>query len=185
MWLDDPQHERTERWLRGQLDRIWDRYFSDVERANRVDIAFARGWKYRLGMIALSESAASTYIGINQLLREPEVPESIITVTIAHELVHYSHGFGSPLPRLYDDPHAGDIVTIDLRRRGLRRELQEYNQWLADCWFSFYARCRQAQAHRRARRLQQGEVVTVRRLPAAASQIREGGRRTRTTRRSD
>ncbi len=163
---DDPQHERTERWLRHELDRIWDRHFSDVERVSEIEIAFARGWKYRLGMIALSESRRSTYIGINQLLREPSAPEVIVTVTIAHELVHYSHGFGSPLPRLHDDRRAGDIVPIDLCHRGLRRELDQYNDWLADNWFPFYAARR-----RSTRTARQASQVRLRGMAIAASRV--------------
>ncbi len=95
-------------------------------------------WKTRLGVIKLSECQRHTLIGINSLLRLPAVPPLIVEVTIAHELVHYAHGFGSPLPRKYRYPHRGGVVERELRRRGLGEKLAEYSRWLEEHWFPLY-----------------------------------------------
>ncbi len=82
------------------LDYIWQHYFSDISRVNEVQIAYCFPWKNRLGLIRLSLDNALSFIGINALLQHQQVPEYILITTIAHELTHYAHGFGSPLPRL-------------------------------------------------------------------------------------
>ena len=46
------------------------------------------------------------------------IPEYVIDTTVAHELVHYMHGFFSPHQRLYKHPHKGGIVTKELKKRG-------------------------------------------------------------------
>jgi hypothetical protein len=129
---------RSDLWLAKELDRIWQGYFADVPRVNEVIIRFMGNWKTRLGVIKLSECQRHTLIGVNGLLRLPAVPPVIVEVTIAHELVHYAHGFGSPLPRKYRYPHRGGIVERELRRRGLGDKLADYSRWLEDHWFAFY-----------------------------------------------
>jgi hypothetical protein len=141
---------RDSTWLRGELESIWGRYFADVPRVNRIDIAFQRTWKRRLGVISMSSDRETTRIGINALLSLPEAPYCLTLVTVAHELVHYSHGFGSPLPQRYPHPHRGGVVTRELRQRGLATQLAEYSDWLHGYWWSFYAR--QQSRQRRARR---------------------------------
>ncbi|MCS6801367.1 MAG: hypothetical protein RMM58_02740 [Chloroflexota bacterium] len=131
---------RTDEWLADLLDTIWMKHFSDVERANEVTIEFSRHWKSRLGLIRMSESGAHTYIGINGLLRHPEVPEFVVVLTTAHELCHYAHGFGSPLPQRYPHPHAGNVVGRELARRGLSALAEQYETWVADHWHDFYDR---------------------------------------------
>lgn len=134
------QGERDDEWLNFELDYIWDTYFPDVSRVNQVKIEFAKNWKARLGMITLSSSGRTTYIGINSLLRHRQVPWFVPNITIAHELVHYAHGFGSPLPRKYAHPHKGGVVAKELARRGLEKEHNLYSNWLAEHWHSFYPR---------------------------------------------
>ena len=131
---------RDGEWLRGELERIWVQYFADTPRANRIDITFRRPWMRRLGVIRLSEDERTTVIGINSLLRLPEVPYCLTLITVAHELVHYAHGFGSPLARRFEHPHKGGIVTRELKHRGLQSELDEYSDWIAEHWWAFYAR---------------------------------------------
>src|SRR5690348_3856205 len=118
--------ERDDTWLVEHLKHVWLQYFHDVPIVNPVEIAWSRPWKTRLGLITLREPSGTTYIGLNGLLAHADVPVLITTVTIAHELVHYSHGFGSPLPRLYRHPHQGGIVDRDLHRRGLSQLMVEY-----------------------------------------------------------
>jgi hypothetical protein len=108
--------------LTAYLDSIWQQYF----------------WKSRLGLIRLSEDKKTTFIGINSLLQLPQVPECVLTTTIAHELAHYAHGFGSPLPRICQHPHANGIVDRELERRELGEQLRCCNDWIDQYWYSFY-----------------------------------------------
>src|SRR5438067_1493992 len=80
-------------------------------------------WKLRLGLISTCDVQLTIRIGINSLLALPEAPHCLTLITVAHELVHYWHGFGSPLPRRYQHPHRGGIVTRELKERGLVDEL--------------------------------------------------------------
>ena len=131
---------RDSTWLSAETDDIWRRYFPDVPRVNVVDVAFRRAWKRRLGVISLSDDQRTTRIGINSLLGLPQAPYCLTLITVAHELVHYAHGFGSPLPRRYQHPHRGGIVPRELKERGLAAELDEYSEWIHHNWWSFYAR---------------------------------------------
>ena len=145
-WLS-PFSERSDDWLAEQLEFLWDNRFQDTPRVNDVDISFSRPWKTRLGVIALLGSG-ETSIRINSLLGNPHIPYEVCIVTVAHELVHYAHGFGSPLPRQHAHPHQGNIVSRELVLRGLSRELQFYRDWIADNWYSFYY---SQMGHRRGR----------------------------------
>lgn len=131
---------RDGQWLGRELERIWASCFDDTPRVNVVQVRFAGGWKNRLGVISLSEDRRTSYVGINALLSLPEVPDCIARITIAHELVHYAHGFGSPLPRLYRHPHRGRIVEKELKARGLRQEYLVYQEWIHSHWYDFYER---------------------------------------------
>lgn len=120
------------------IDLIWQRYFADAPRANDVQIAYCRPWKSRLGLIRMSLDNAISFIGINTLLKHKHVPEDVLVTTIAHELVHYAHGFGSPLPRLYEHPHANNVVEKELERRNLGEQLRRCNEWIDEQWYNFY-----------------------------------------------
>lgn len=133
---DQPVRDRW--WLRGLLQDVWDQYFSDTPRVNLVRISYGAPWKTRLGSITLSDDHRTSYIFVNGLLRLAEVPEYVTTVTIAHEMVHYAHGFGSPLPRRYKHPHRGGIVKRELLRRGMGVEYARYDEWVYDHWYDFY-----------------------------------------------
>lgn len=128
-------------WLENQLEEIWAGHFPDMPRVNAVEISFAESWKSRLGVISLSVDSTTSYIGINSLLSLPEAPEHIARITLAHELVHYLHGFGSPLPRRHRHPHRGRIVEKELFARGFYEEFLQYEAWIHDHWFAFYERC--------------------------------------------
>ncbi|MBI2953521.1 MAG: hypothetical protein HYY30_04345 [Chloroflexi bacterium] len=132
--------DRDNEWLNAKLDFLWNTYFSDVARVNHVKIEFGKRWKGRLGMITLSASGSTTYIAVNSLLRSRQAPYFVPTITVAHELVHYAHGFGSPLPRRYAHPHQGGVVAKDLAERGLGNEHRLYRKWLAEHWYDFYGR---------------------------------------------
>jgi hypothetical protein len=126
------------------LENIWNRYFSDVTRVNQVDIFYCRPWKRRLGQIRMSLDASTSLIGLNSLLQLSQIPEHVLLATIAHELVHYAHGFGSPLPCLYPHPHAHRVVDRELEHRGLGETLHLCNAWIDQHWFSFYEEMREA-----------------------------------------
>ena len=130
--------DRDDDWLAEHLDCVWDRYFEDTPRVNHVDIGFAKRWKSRLGLITLCESSCTTIIRLNGLLSHPVVPECVNTITVAHELVHYAHGFGSPLPRLHRHPHLGNIVEKELLGRGLGALYDDYLDWIDAEWPDFY-----------------------------------------------
>lgn len=120
------------------LDEIWQGHFADVPRANCLEIAYCQPWKRRLGLIRLSLDNTTSFIGLNALLQLPQVPEYVLITTIAHELTHYAHGFGSPLPRLYKHPHANNVVKHEMERRDLGETLRLCNEWIDSQWFSFY-----------------------------------------------
>ena len=120
------------------LGSIWSSCFPDIPRANLVEIAYGQPWKRRLGLIRLSLDNTRTFIGVNALLQRPEVPEYVLLTTIAHELAHYAHGFGSPLPRLFEHPHANGVVERELERRGLGEMAQRCDEWIDNAWFAFY-----------------------------------------------
>ncbi|MFL5627308.1 MAG: hypothetical protein ACJ788_17165 [Ktedonobacteraceae bacterium] len=128
----------TARNLNTYLDYIWQHYFSDLPRVNEVQIAYCYPWKNRLGLIRLSLDNATSFIGINALLQHRQVPEYVLITTIAHELTHYAHGFGSPLPRLHKHPHANNIVTCELEKRGLGEYVHQSDAWIDKQWFTFY-----------------------------------------------
>lgn len=124
--------------LTSYLNEIWQLYFSDIPRMNDVYIEYCYPWKSRLGLIRLSLDGAITFIGVNTLLQLAQVPEYVLVTTIAHELVHYTHGFGSPLPRRCKHPHANHIVDRELQQRELGSHLQCCNEWIDKCWYPFY-----------------------------------------------
>lgn len=127
-----------DRKLPTYLDHLWQAHFADVPRVNEVQIGYCYPWKSRLGLIRLSLDQATTFIGINTLLQYPQVPESVLITTIAHEMVHYVHGFGSPLPRRYKHPHANGVVDKELDQRHLGHYLRHCNEWIDKHWYSFY-----------------------------------------------
>lgn len=129
---------RDNHWLGEHLAQVWDRYFPDTPCRNPVDIAFAKRWKARLGLISLCEASSVSRIRLNLLLSFPEVPESVTTITIAHEMVHYAHGFGSSLPRRHEHPHRGNVVENEIVRRGLGPQYGEYLDWIDRHWDQFY-----------------------------------------------
>ncbi len=130
---------RDDAWLVDHVEAVWDQFFADVPQVNEVEIGWLRPWKTRLGLITLRHPSDITFIGLNSLLRHPDVPEVLLTVTVAHELVHYSHGFGSPLPRRYRHPHLGGVVERDLEQRGFGAMVLEYDRWIEAHWWDLYA----------------------------------------------
>ena len=131
----EPPLVRDQAWLVDQLNHIWDTWFPDVERVTPVSIRYVRPWKRRLAVIYLTDQDSRSFIGVNRLLRDPRVPYTVFLVTLAHELAHYAHGFGSHHPRRYRHPHRGNVIQRELSRRGLADELHFYTDWTNDSWF--------------------------------------------------
>lgn len=134
---------RTNKWLRNKLEKILTEYFSDLELKNEIVIKFGQDSQRRLGSIALKRihyfKNKISLITISGYMRQESVPEEVILITIAHELVHYSHGFNSLLPRLYRYPHQGNIVDLELRRRGLSAMLRFEKDWVKKNWLKTLA----------------------------------------------
>ena len=112
---------RNQAWIEEKLEKMWGSLFSEVPKMNKVVIKFKGKSKYRFGHI--TKKGEDTHIIVNSLFQNELVPEYIIDVTIAHELVHYMHGFFSPLPQLYRYPHQGNIVNKELKKRGTKDKL--------------------------------------------------------------
>ncbi len=128
---------RSHTWLIGLLNNTWQKYFADLERLNDVSIVFGRNAKRRLGSIrqvAPRDKNSLTIITITGYFRDENVPEYIVTSTIAHELCHYAHGFASPHPKYSRHPHHGGIVDIELKNRGLGDQLKAQKLWLKQEW---------------------------------------------------
>ena len=113
---------RDDFWLNKRMLELWQLKFMDVPMLNQVKIRFKGKWKTKFGHIKMRNGI--TDIVINSLFKHEEVPQYIIDLTIAHELVHYSHGFQSPLERRYNYPHQGGIVRKELKKRGFKDMLQ-------------------------------------------------------------
>ncbi len=126
------QKPRDDNWLLSRLDSIWSKYFFDISQKNKVYISFGRGAKYRFGSIRLNPRDKSSRILINGMFRDPKFPEEIVDHTIAHELVHYAHGFSSPNPKMHSYPHRGGVVDKELNARGLKHLVFIYNVWVVD-----------------------------------------------------
>ncbi|MFH1210381.1 MAG: hypothetical protein V1645_00540 [archaeon] len=124
---------RDNQWLASRLDRIWYAYFYDVERANNVLVRFRGKWKNKFGHIKKLKQG-DTEIVINSLFKDERVPEFVIDLTLAHELVHYMHGFNSPLPKKFQHPHRGNVVNRELIVRGFKENLKRERFFMKEEW---------------------------------------------------
>ncbi len=127
---------RDDEWLRQRLDKIWSIFFPEIKRENKVVIKFKGKSRDRFGYIKKVKD--STLIVINSLFRHEKVPEFIIYNTIAHELVHYMHGFNSPLNKKYKYPHRGGIVEKELRKKGFDSLIKKEKEWVKNEWEKVY-----------------------------------------------
>ncbi|MDO8444090.1 MAG: hypothetical protein Q7S80_01120 [bacterium] len=128
---------RDNAWLEEKLEKIWREHFADVPRSNEIEIKFGAKARRRLGSIRQinpRDKHSTTRILISGYFRDENVPESIIDVTIAHELCHYAHGFCSPLPKYSKYPHQGGLVDKELKNRGFGEILNFQKNWLKTSW---------------------------------------------------
>lgn len=134
---------RDASWLEERLVMIWGRYFHDVPRANDVLIRFGQRAKARLGSIVREPRGQKrSMINITGHFRDRNVPDFVVDTVIAHELVHYAHGFSSPHRQLYRHPHEGGIVSKELRARGMADSLRLQKRWLRLHWRSLILQSR-------------------------------------------
>ena len=145
---------RDNKLLEDYMYDLWDDHFADVPRPNLVLIHFGRHSRRQLGCIRWASSRSKVKALLKEKHEELEVqdhkkvsiitmtryfmydliPDNVVKMTIAHEMVHYAHGFNSPLPQLFKDPHRGNIVNKELIMRGLEEELNEAESWIHENW---------------------------------------------------
>ena len=127
---------RDNNFLFKRLEQIWFLLFNEVPKLNNVVINFKGKSKNKFGHI--KKIGRDTEIAINSLFKSEIVPEYIIDLTIAHELIHYMHGFNSPLDKKYKHPHKGGIVTKELKRRGFDKMLKKEKMFFKYEWPKIY-----------------------------------------------
>lgn len=123
---------RDNNWLLSRLDQIWSDYFADIEQVNPVVIKFGRYSKYRLGSIKLNRKTARSFITITAMFKNQKIPKEVVDHTLAHELVHYAHGFSSKRARLHKYPHAGGVVKKEMENRGMGHLNKAYQSWIKE-----------------------------------------------------
>lgn len=128
---------RDNNWLLSRLDDIWTNHFEEVTQANPITIKFGRYSKFRLGSIKLNRRTKMSLITITGMFKNQKISQEVVDHTIAHELVHYAHGFSSQSPRLHRYPHAGGIVNKEMRKRGMTYLIDAYRMWVKEYKQSF------------------------------------------------
>lgn len=123
---------RSDNWLLSHLDDIWSKHFADVKQDNPIFIRFGRYSKFRLGSIKLNRKTGNSYITITGMFKSKKIPQQVVEHTLAHELVHYTHGFSSKRARLHKYPHAGRIVNKEMIERGMEYLILSYKKWIKD-----------------------------------------------------
>lgn len=130
---------RDNLWLKNRLHKIWQEYFKDVPMLNNVEIFFGKRAKKRLASIrqkSHNDPSSDTEIRVTGYYKNVAIPEYVVDATLAHELCHYAHGFASPLTQYSKFPHKGDIVDIELEKRGLGNTLKMQKDWLKENWLN-------------------------------------------------
>lgn len=120
-------------WLEKRAEEIWGLLIPEVKKLNTVSIIFKGKWKNKFGHIKKLKNG-STEIAVNSLFRNEIVPNFVIYTTIAHELIHYMHGFQSPHPKQFRYPHQGGIVNKELNRRGFGVLSILEKSWVKNNW---------------------------------------------------
>lgn len=117
-------------WLEQRLRAVWKRYFPDLKQINQVMVGFGRRAKTRLGSIRLDKKSQTSVITVSGFLRNEDIPVFVIDAVLAHELVHYLHGFASPHPKLLKHPHQGGAVDKEMIGRGMEDLLRLQKSWV-------------------------------------------------------
>lgn len=145
---------RDNNWLEEKMYEIWENHFDDVPRPNLVLIKFGKYSKRQLGSIKwvhertkvkgflskkkeehdLQDDSRISLITITKYFQDPKVPDEVVMGTIAHEMVHYAHGFHSPLEQRFRHPHQGKVVQKEMHARDLGHILEFSEKWLEKSW---------------------------------------------------
>ncbi len=140
--------------LQNLLYELWENHFEDVPRKNLVIVKYGKFSKGRLGSIKwckdlkgikqiykyfeeehkIQDDKRITLIILTRYFTLDGIPNYVIKTTLAHELVHYTHGFHSPLPQIYTYPHQGSLVKKELKKRGLGEEYKLADEWIKKYW---------------------------------------------------
>ena len=157
---------RDNAWLENKMWEMLHESFADVPVSNDLVIKFGRRAKQRLGSIRRKEMRKTSgmlvsrfaksfgitpsgspfskeggdnpsIITITGHFKNLRIPEYVVLVTIAHELVHYAHGFSSPLEQKYQHPHRGGVVKKELEVRGFGEIQQIADKWLKENWTKY------------------------------------------------
>ncbi len=121
---------RDNNWLLSRLDELWSNYFPDISQDNPIVIKFGRFSKYRLGSIKLNRKTGFSQITITGMFKDLSIPQEVIDHTIAHEMVHYAHGFSSTKRKLHRYPHEGGVVSREMKQRSLEGLIISYKKWI-------------------------------------------------------
>ena len=81
---------RDDLWLNQRFEKIWDLLFADVKKLNNVVVRFKGNWRNKFGHIRKLNDDSE--IAVNGAFKDERIPEFIIDLTLAHELIHYMHG---------------------------------------------------------------------------------------------
>lgn len=149
--------KRDNLWLKDKFNNLYQRYFSDIEINNKIAIKFGRPCNTRLGSIKPSKLLKNEYsfITINGYFQDLEIPEFVVDAVIAHEFMHYAHGFASPHQQAFRHPHKGGVVDWDLKERGLGDILKLEKTWIKKNWRKYLQEkgcLKKRIIHRRVRR---------------------------------
>lgn len=146
---------RTNDWLAEKLFYLWENYFVDVPRKNAVLIKFGKRSYRQLGSISWArkntrgiksllyklnedyDDKRISLITITGFFKDEAIPETVVLGTIAHEMIHYSHGFHSPLKQLYDHPHKGGIIRKEMYKREMAEIYNYARKWLKTSWTNY------------------------------------------------
>ena len=147
---------RDNKYLENLLYDLWENNFCDVPRLNVVAIKYGKSSKRQLGSIkmvkdtetfhryikrlkledSVFEEPSVSLITITKYFSVSDIPEYVIKSTIAHELCHYTHGFNSPLKRIYKHPHRGGVIKKEFQKRDLLDIYTKSKRWLRENWIS-------------------------------------------------
>lgn len=127
---------RDNKWLKSRFKYLYDNYFSDIEIKNNLIIKFGRPCMTRLGSIKKGrrQENFNSIITMNGYFRDISIPEYVIDAVLAHEFMHYAHGFASPHEQAYAHPHKGGVIDYDIIERGLGDSLKLQKRWIKQNW---------------------------------------------------
>lgn len=147
---------RDNKYLENLLYDIWENNFCDVARLNLVAIKYGKHSKRQLGSIKwikdsktferyikkyelskdIFEDKSVSLITLTKYFSYDYIPEYVIRATIVHELCHYTHGFNSPLKRVYTHPHRGGVIKKEFQKRDLLNIYTDSKKWIKENWIN-------------------------------------------------